>query len=57
MFPTIDKNMKQKEPTPNLQGFDKVVADNTSKMVEILQSVVRSNENLNNKTDKLLAVS
>lgn len=26
-------------------------------MVEILQSVVRSNENLNNKTDRLLAVS
>ena len=44
MFPTIDKNMKQKEPTtPSLQGFDKIVADNTTRMVEILQSVVKSN--------------
>lgn len=42
--------------TPS-SGYDKIVADNTSKMVEILQAVVRSNDNLNSKTERLLAVS
>lgn len=59
MFPNIDKNMKQsRDPgsTP-ASGFDKIVAENTSKMVEILQAVVKSNDNLNSKTDKLIAVS
>lgn len=58
MFPSIDKSAKQKESTPNItQSFDRMVAENTAKMVEILQSVVKSNENLNTKTEKLVTIS
>lgn len=58
MFPTIDKNLKQKDPLPVMNhGFDRVVAENTSKMVEILQTMAKSNEHLNTKTERLLAVS
>lgn len=59
MFPSIDKNVKQKEAgySSPTQSYDKIVADNTSKMVEILQAVVKSNEHLNDKTDRLVSVT
>ena len=61
MFPAIDKGSKHKESSkissdPN-PSFDRIVADNTTRMVEILQAVVKSNDTLNSKTDSLISVS